>query len=931
MDLNSEGSDDQLLASQEQLAALEDTLSDKNTQIIQLNTELTEHKLKIRELNYKIEVMEMEKSNKDTPTLDKINTEFTDIESPLHLLETIIESQREEISSLMDGRTNLVTSFKKMNLVLSKNENFLTNYLRENNYLKESLEEQKEDRKIEKIASNTRWKKALQKVREILPSNIKLSEDFEQIPPEEALVNIVDSLLEYSNLIAQSANSKATSDFEKLKRQHSITVGHLKNLVDFVKKLSGSLPNVSNARKDIVVECGRISAYIDTEEACGMHSEMSSIFEIHDEVHNLEDLAKLVLRYIEDDKRSDIPYEEILLLITTILQVNKMLYNQNQILRQVKQMTPSEFPRPPVADFDQTEELKKISRQYDDLNTLVINTLAPFIPDPQNSAEDILKQFKTTARFSTKEERQEVAKHINQLEFKLDRVTKELDVVNERYEEEKKIFCDKATHILNAIHRRVAHEINKKDILIKEQKSQLERYIQENTAFRTNSASQRREVNQEIRSRDDKISDLSMENECLKKELEETRSSLTITTEESSQLIANLKASNADLEERSSSLEKGLEKQREKHKFYKTKLIEMTKQNSDALNDACIKNQKITEKYDSTIQALESDLESVKVQNVDFKQQIDEFATVKQNLMMRIAKHQVTERSLNLKVQSLNDTIERIKHQYEGRIATISQLMEVNSKNQVENLNKAIERAMDVLNFILKKEFKIEEVDAEQTLDDLLKIVTQKFQERSLAEDNAILADAIETRKIIGLSRPDSLKDAFKRMIQEFKDIELDIEKTVKENENLVSKISTMENELSKSNHVRLENAEWEKWIRTLYVQVIGVHDDTLSIAVAKRGLHEYILSLIKQESLFRKLEILRTEKRAILKQKSLVTAKLPRCTYIPSTRPFMMAFIFLRRTQMMSGTLQSSVLSKAAGADFTTSKLSRRPLIPVK
>ena len=345
------------------------------------------------------------------------------------------------------------------------------------------------------------------------------------------------------------------------------------------------------------------------------------------------------------------------------------------------------------------------------------------------------------------------------------------------------------------------------------------------------------------------------------------------------------------------SLTKSYNDEKSKRKLYKAKYEDSLNTSNQHVNEMKAQYETLSSKYDETIKQMQEKIDQVNKENENLHQQIENYSPYKKDLEVKNAKLEVSERTAAFKLKNANEAIERMKVEFEEHKKTIIQNYKEKNKNDLADAEKRIENACEYLKSLLLSEFGMK-MKGTNTLEDCIEQCKEKYSQRNKKEEHSIYVDAVILRKHLELDANDSLFNSFYNLLDQTKQMQQKINKTereVKQANDFIKRLQTEKNELSDA---VVENHEWARWARLLYCQVEENNENNVSIDVTKKVLENAILSITKEKTLLRKLSTLRSEKQSLIKHYKFLVGRRIKKEKIHSTRPLMLAFIFIKRLE---------------------------------
>jgi DNA repair exonuclease SbcCD ATPase subunit len=251
----------------------------------------------------------------------------------------------------------------------------------------------------------------------------------------------------------------------------------------------------------------------------------------------------------------------------------------------------------------------------------------------------------------------------------------------------------------------------------------------------------------------------------------------------------------------------------------------------------------LQEQSRATIQRLEDDLSETRGVLNQTKAALQQSLAEKQALAADCSALKIAERVLNMKISSLQTTIDRLNR--DARPLATSQLEAL--RGELDSIKRSL---------LAFAEDAFGEVFESQTPVSAVFEALQSHCTLGLA-DQRILTDAVDLRSQLGLAATESLSSVVSKMRSGHDPA---LARAEQELERLHGEVSELEMQVRENGDVGKRITGWETWAQSIYKRLTGKTPSTASDV--RFGIEESLLSGVSQLTLTRKLDLLRAEKR---------------------------------------------------------------------
>ena len=878
---------------------LKDELTRKEGEITKLQTTVTELRLSLNLAQEKTQqLMNQQQQNNETKSQQKDAKKTKDDEidevneDVLKPMEDLLKSQSDEIQKFTQQRTLLINLHHKMSTVFDSYDKQLAQIQEENERLKMQMQTRENKLEEEKQSDAFMWKATVTKVQELMPPNVVIPVDFEHESKEDIFESFITHLL--ALIPKPKIGNSPTFDDENMEQLHQIhvaTVRQLSSCVDLLKQCANSTQSNSD---EIILQCNKIKIFLDSQNQDYLKQKCPSLFNQNGMV-DIEEISEVFQKIVGEENMKKSPFVELQLLVTAILQVNKLIMQTAQERERLQNEKEETF---------YALKHKEAIKQYNSIlegHEFVVNTIKQFLGESEEedteNVEQLFNEFISRIKDDVSATQKMTTETISTLTQEIDALKQQILNINQRHEQQKEDFCNKATKIVDYIVDEINKERSQYQKEIIDLKSQIKQNKKGMKKILDNHDKNFQKSENEISFQKSEIGDLTQHNEFLQKELDKSKKQLKELMQKSSENEGELKGTIEQLKRTLDSLNQSYNEERSKRKLYKAKYEDCLNTSNQHVNEMKSQYESLSTKYDQTIQQMQERIDNVTKENEKLHAEIENYAPFKKELEVKNAKLQVSERSAAFKLKNANEALERMKVEFEESKKTIIQNYKEKNKNNLAEAEKRIESANDYVKSLLLSEFGVK-MKGTNTLEDSIAQCKEKYAQRNKKEEHSIYVDAVILRKHLEIDSNESLFNSFCDLLDQVKQLKSAISKSereIKYQKDVINKLQSDKNELSDA---VVENHEWARWVNLLYCQIEENNEQKVPIDEAKKVLENAVLSITKEKTLLRKLNTLRSEKQYLIKHFKFLVGRQIKKEKIHSTRPLMLAFIFIKRLE---------------------------------
>lgn len=873
----------------EALKAYEAELTAARTRIHELELQLSmaEETIKALQNNKGIE----DSRKKYVASCDTVATaEAKLLRDTIETFEEVMATQRSEITSLTKQRSELVSSLLTARSAL---ENSISNSEEKTKLIKELQQEITEGNRSTKTTAQKEQEEfanALDGILEIVPAEIvDYIADLHSYSPAETLRKVVEALLSHKE------DNQITPEIESLKRRHIAMLGHLKNITEFLRKLSKTSSPNSDERAIILRQCAVVGRYLDEEAYMLPNEEFSrvSLFEPH-EINDPESVLKVFYDFVGESEIDETPIRELYTLFCCLIQVNAMMMNSLSELRKIA--AESATQKAYIAELNaKVIEQETLIEQFGQQKIKLTPIIKKFIADPPVDFGDLVDVFCEVMKdgpLST-EEGQKLKREIDDLNALIIKERKQFKEKEDKLEAEKQEFCEKANEIANNMDEELhamADEFNAKieDLESELEDTKLERdtIIKELEGAKTRHDKELDEKNGEISEFNKRLEEAIAKVKKTQKDLEDAKVDAIKARNEKETFT---KTAQSDIQ----MLTAKLQKETARKNKLRQRLMIAEEQNNGVLSDVQQKTDSLASQYSTSLQFLQAELDSARARCSELEERISKQQPALEDMMKQLSAAKAAEKLASIKCEDAKAALEQERATFAARMKTAQLNANLAVKQSFDECKQNFAKLKEAVSFATK--FENSRISDREFCE---KAVTM-LKEIVMARDSVIARDALALRRSLAMPDSGSLCDLFKQMQNELFIADERAKKAEASATEISSKYEASGRENKRLEKSREELLEWIRWSRSVFRQISDVDvSATATPSDIRFLLEERLLSSFNYNTVCRKLEILRNEKSLLANGKTFLAAKN---TPVRSIRPIILASAFARILQGMS------------------------------
>lgn len=891
----------------------------KNEQA-ELETQQKELKLHISELESQLTAQKVTQSipTNDIDEANRCKQELDSMKETLDSFEELIQAQSGEIQQVHQQRTSLLVKLQQVDEFLSTYDSYIQALEKSNIELEEQAIQLTDAATNAIEEENEEFREAYNRILDQIPEHlVEQVSQLENLPKYKVLSQVAEILMDELENGSHSSKAEIEEFSNNVSQKYDALFDHLENAYNFMKSIANSQSAKSGKRTQLLTQCARIGKFIDENKTeLNTHCSFFEPMQVEDP----EKVAKAFLDFISDEQLQESPFRELCTLFLCVTQVNAMLMNSIESNSQVLSNSQNV-----AQQYEESKEKIRELQRYKDTQTELNEKLSACM---QKFVEEKIDDFPTLAETFMKEvegngipvaERQQLTANIEDLTEQINILQMKIAKSNKKVENERQEFCKEADQLTIGIENK-----------LKLQSHEYEKQIANLTAQLESARNELNQNNDQIEQISDKttkritkqnqlIQTLNEENAELTDQLNELQEKFTKTSD----AYEELTATNQDLASQVNELNETLNTTVQKKKSYKLQLQQLESSSESTISKLRKTNEDLTLKYEQSIKELSANLSQTHEALVAAQNEVNSFSEYKQNLILQNAKLTMAQRSLTLKLNAATDALERERTAAEARQNSIALAIKTQMQSQIEELNDQLELCKQTLYDVLTLEYGLA-VPENEPLEKLIKNVNIQIKNRG--EEQFVYADAMRLRAILRLKPEDSLVETSQALNYSFGQQTETITKLNTELKELNSDLSRVKRENQKLERIKGEITEWNNWSRSMLRQINDITGPTIGASEVRFLLEEALLASIAHRSLLRKLELLRSEKRIILKSKAFLDRR-PGGNTVKSVRPIMLSLICAKRLQQFCGCIPTKFSPKNSASSSPKSA----PLVPIE
>ena len=832
------------------------------TEKVALQTEVSELKLALQER--KVEEMPCVERE-----VVKVVSENPAIGDTMSAMEESLHAQAEEIKILHDQRNELLNALKNASRVLQTCENFELSLEQRISQLSCDLSER--DRKLEEtaVASENRERQIFNNFIRMLPMDVQ-REAYELTDDslDEKLRETVKILL-----CRIEEPRKIECDISKSSGCDGVLLQHLYSACRLVRKLAGGLGDGID-KDEILKDCARIGRYVDEhQEQLKEYAELTSLFDIQND--SVDVVTQTFLGMITDESvLYSSPFRELYVLFCCLVHVNKRLATEL-----TEHSSTCQVLRTKVFVGDEIEtqlsELELWKEEHERQEDAIYKLFASRVDSPPEKLETLAQRI-CELLVEKDAQIQECQKFIEQqkIEHKRDREIRRLKKRVSNQDKEREQFCDEVEGVTNDIRDGVIEMQEAHQVEVEHFENEVEELKEMNASV--------------IQHYKEKIEQIRVELEEQKQENQELLDQIHTLKKEVNALFAKCASQEDELVEardQISSLGEQLNRAIEHKNHYKRKCQDAERRDSELLTQLQSRSLELKTKYEAVVADITNQLEQAKEELAKAQNEIDQFDTVKQDLLREKARLTISERTLSVKLAALQQQMEN------GRSANISRETALQNKLESKMANQRIEFETEqrVYRDVLSRCSELlfgQPLPQKVTFANLNTYFTENLEARAKRADVVAAQDANDARRILGAA---SLASGVSELLVRSHELDSEVCRLRLENERASELITSLQYQLKRKQEIAGEGVQWNSWAKSIVIQLSNGAKIAESAEKLRTQVEDLLINSMSQRTCLRKLEILRREKFVLTTQSELL--KRPaRSRPLTSIRPVIVA-----------------------------------------
>lgn len=902
-----------------QMSQMQQLIIDQQTKISDYDTKLQEMNLTIKNFEIQNKRYEQEisllkkeirdnKSNYSSKSIDnkaeEENGENNMVESVVKIFEDLIKSQSEEVVSLSDQRNKLSNVLHQSDQVLIQMETEYQTLQSQNEATIASL-------KSSQIQSN--------QDESIFPTIIEeiheLGVQYPQISKSESnhdfIIETITNILKSDK--EQPKEKEKENDSKVSREQYETVLEQLESSMKFIQNIANASPILdkssiqqplyidSISRTILLTQCARIGQFIDRNSLFSYSSNENPRISIFDPrlLQDPEQFLKPLLENASEELMAQSPTRELYTLFVGISEVNKMLLNyiehfENKMAYD-KDVENSEREIEDVKAWkaEQENKIRAIAQEIGMLNVPL---------------EDVLDNF-LTVYLDTVQENNELQKELQ----------------NDRENSDKKDFIDVDTaeikQQLDDVEAKVLREKEKHKKEVSQLKKELAKY-KEKCDQLAESLQKSTDIN-ENKKRKYKKTKQALIN--LKNLVDEVEEKVQNVSEDNAQLNSTIESLNDKIKQQNSDITKFTErikKLQDQKNNLSDKLRESKEKNEATLTGIKNRSEMLNEKYSTTIKNLENEIQNARQEAKNAEEEKAKILAQKNDLSNQLVKLRVTERSLKIKLDALENRNSLNKKENEQVKSALVRSIKAEASMKIEKSRDEYEKLKNALLRMLREKFNItfnkstlttplktkkkREISSsesnntinsyftsdnnsnsgslqnEDLFDDSNTIASATdFIENSLSVDEIIqkvenvlqsayenqdkLNELKETKNMLNIPESESLSKAVKTINDSLKELMKQNAEFRTNSDNVRLKCAEVDRKRNEQEKAIRAAAEWEQWSKSILYRITEGTSAIRSTKDVRFLLEEALLSTIGRRGILTKLDILKAEKKIFL------------------------------------------------------------------
>ncbi|KAI5513431.1 biological adhesion protein [Trichomonas vaginalis G3] len=841
--------------------ALEDQLREQQTANEEAQTQ-------IRELKQAQDDLKREKT-KLTEDLTKaqlaaiqnqpVVQETDPVEKTAKLFEELVAAQASEIEDLVHQRDILIENIRSLDGAVLDAEKMLTEYANE----KAESEKMKSELIKKNEALTDKLPTLAQEVEQRIPCDLRSSLPQNGSDSEKFILATIEALVQTRAVPQQPVVEEKEETVAKNKYIALLT--RLEDAVRFIQSIAKAgdkagdicpLGIDSEVRTQLLTQAARMGHFVDENLlAVGIENlpNHMSIFE-PGSFESTEAQLKEFYNFVTEEQLKESPVRELFALFASVCEVNKMVMNfaenqRNKSHQTDRNVVNSEALRNLQRDNFDLAQWKAVNQEKIEAATAV---LAKLTEDDGETAMDVMANKLAQKYEDAAKENKELKETIEKLEnekkemeesnqVSMQEATEQIQTRDISLQEAEKSRLEE-TQQLNEKVSQLSQQNQSLAQRFKATTEGLEAALREKTAKLKKALLAQTETKKMLDQIQERTNAIVSENETLHQQNAEMEETLTIQKEQLDALAENEK------------------KLRDSREALKKRIANYEQQNSTTLQDLKTRNDAVQQKYQDTITNLEKEIQDLKAATEQLKEENESGKKERQELQQTITNLRVSERSLNLKLKTLQERQALEKSAAEARNNTYMISLKAQAGRQIDEAKAQLEQTRQAITKILQNQFG-EQLEEDASFNDLFNRLDRRLQ--MYTSDKRILADAIKLRGDLKLAANVTLSEAWASEVQSKNNAETAVARITKERRIIENELTNLKRSTEKMSQDAKQAAEWENWGRSLFKQV-NESSAEIPVQELRFKLSEDVLAAIKDRSTLKRLDTLRQQKKVL-------------------------------------------------------------------
>ena len=876
-------------------------------------------KLKLENENLKRQISSASKNQNEEKILE--------VEEALKLIEDLVESQSNNIQEFSSQRNNLFTLVQKLSDANIELENRLeksnmqtTDYVRNYQDLEKRMAEMNEqaEKDLDEILNN---------IINVSPDEmkdelIKLNENHNITDTKTQIIELFRTIFMKKNSNSNAHKKlKALNDKDKdlqdiaeeeeeyeskyLSRREKALLGHLENAIRFIRLSANSTQSNLNEeeRTYVMAQTSRIASFIEEQVGVDGIPDIASLFEMD----GPEEQLQTFFDFVDKKDIEDTPVKELYILFKAVIEINSLMYSHFERVSGDAKYAKDEL-------YAQKEENHKLRSQYQDLSEKV-----------EEMREDLVEFF-GDENISPFETVHELIKLILKIEGENQQQKKAINDLSKSAAGEKNKSIKFKSENKNSQGEKLENQYNK----LKEENKALLQKVSSLDQISLENQKLREEVSnalKKLQALQEEYAALKLNGSEIQKQLESELTKSRAKANEMSQLVDSLREKQSRTETMSVVMTDKERKLKQKIMKLQKRLEQSENSKYSQISQIRSQNEQLSLKYESRIQKLNDELKESRQQLNEKSSEIAEHEQNKISMQRTIARMKLFEKTNEMRLKQKEEQIvtklTAEKSQYESKLMMMKSQYNsmINEKDtRLINLKEAIIK-------LVRDHFDDNFIKSTVTIngglnnpsclaEDALAALCECLDRQNSPIVNQTFDDASKIRAFYGMRASDSLYSKFNELRTEIDNKRIICEQQNGEINRLIEEIKIARSELAKQSRVRQDLKSWEKWSNAIFRQISDESIPFISTADIRAALEEAIMASIGHRTLRRKIDLLRSEKKILQLQSSLLNEYSPsksrgkrgspksknRFENLPTLRQLMLVTVFMERLQSFTG-----------------------------